>query len=275
MYIDGIEDHKDSILEKLKSIERKLELSSIGMRDDKKLAIAGRDLAHIRNDILRLRHGEITWEDLKIYNISQSQMQKASDTRREKEADMKTHLSDFNALSEVPIRQYSVNVNNSINELYSMVSFINNHYLALFTQKVLLYSTRNSGARENLYRHYQELERLFNHYVEFSDTAASRSGNRMYHDDLLHKEYISIFKKYHAFIKSLRDCIDGIQKDETLTPEDFNQTISNVDQDMRIYGLSLKVALEECKNFINEVEEYMTFINRDFFDAINLDNQKN
>ncbi|MGL5721473.1 MAG: hypothetical protein ACRCY4_03635 [Brevinema sp.] len=268
---DGIEEYRSIISDKLKVLERKLRLSIVGSNDPKKVDSTHKDIIRVRQDLAKLGHGELSWDDLKLYNLTEDKLKKTSASQKMAAAEERETLADFNALADVDIKDYGAHVPQSINELYSMVEYIKDNYLALFTQKALMGSSRNSSSREQIYLHYQDLARLLDSYIDFG--SQPRSGKSSVKEDLMHREYVTILKKYHVFINTVRSCIDMIQKDETLSRVDFSQTVGGIDSAVRIYGLTYQVALEECKNFINEVEEYMIMSNRDFFDAMNIDNQ--
>ncbi|MGL5254676.1 MAG: hypothetical protein ACRC9L_06775 [Brevinema sp.] len=267
----GIEEYRPIILDKLKVLERKLRLSITGQNDPKKVDDTHKNIIRVRQDLVKLNEGELSWEDLRIYNLTEENLRKTSASQKMAADEERNSLSDFNALADVVIKDYGVHVPQVINELFSMVEFIKDNYLVLFTQKGLMGASRNTSSREQIYLHYQDLVRLLNSYITFG--AQPRSGRSSIKEDLMHREYIDILKKYHVFINIVRSSIEIIQKDETLSRVDFTQTVSGIDSNVRIYGLTYQVALEECKNFINEVEEYMMMSNRDFFDAMNIDNQ--
>lgn len=277
MYISELDDYIEPVYNKLKSLERKFELSCIGLKDQEKLLKIYKDLKQIKYDLEKLKKYELTWEDLKKYNITANNLKKSIQVSTSKEANYRTSIKDFIALAEVPIEQHSKNGKQSINEFYSIINYFNDNYLNLFTQKILISSVKTSSIREIIYLQYQEILRLFKNYINYIDLGtdhyAKTKQNNM-KQSINQKEYQNLLQKLLIFTTSIKNYIYNIQNDSSFTEEDFNQNISGVSPDSRIYGLTLKVALEECLTFTQEFEEYLHIAEKDIIDIINISENK-
>ena len=271
MSINELGDYQHVIYDKLKGLERKFELSYGVSKDTNKLVDLRQNINHIRALLQSLTQNTLTWEDLNSIGITRAQLQK---TATEYDTVVRTNISDFSLLSTITITElldYDDGHANteSFNTMFSIIEYINHNYNSIFTQKVLLSASKTSGIREQFYLQYQNIDHIFKNYLHYLEVGKKGSSQ-----EVLYREHITLIKAIYTFLVGIQNYIEMIKKDDTFQMDDFQALIVSDDKTISIYGLSLYIALEECRTFIDEAVDYLKIQEKDIFNSMQIEQRK-
>ncbi|MGL4677280.1 MAG: hypothetical protein ACRCWI_06400 [Brevinema sp.] len=262
------QEYKATIYAKLRNLEKKITLSyRSSSNPDKKLELR-KYLTILENMFRKLEQNILTWEDLKTIGISK----KTILSQVGKKEFVPKQFEDFPNLSQLTIQAF-LEENyiraDSINILYSIVEYINNNYQTIFTQKILLSASKTNSIRELFYMQYQDIFHIFHSYKSYVLIPSTSEE----HKKMVDKEYLHLVQATYNFFNSIQSYISLLSKDQTFSPEDFQQQIKSTDSKSCIYGLTLKEALKECLTFTEEALDYLQSFNKDIFDSLSLNQE--
>ncbi|MGL4393951.1 MAG: hypothetical protein ACRCS8_01850 [Brevinema sp.] len=242
----------DAVQRKLKHLERKVELSySSAKNDNEKKMQVGKDLMDIKNALGKLQHRTLSWKDLQRFGITQSRLYAEADTDSE---NIKKEFSNFGLLSAIPkLRITESQDHEFVNELFSIMEYLNDNYQTIFAQKILLTSSKTNTIRERFYIMYQEISRMFKNYHQLVSNSISNRSNEL----LLEKEEHIILHKIVALLELMQQYLSLIQDDPTFSREDFLHVVVSMDDKSSINNLTLQTAFDECKHYIEEALDYI------------------
>ncbi|MGL4562804.1 MAG: hypothetical protein ACRCVW_03005 [Brevinema sp.] len=240
------------LYQKLKRLERKLELSySTTKNNQQKTLQLGKDLLDLRAVLTKLDQKTLSWNDLIPFGISKNKIYQEATAQKEI---AKKELSDFGLLSSIPkIKLIESSGYDFINELYSIMNYLNDNYQTIFTQKVLLTSSKTNTVREKFYILFQEILRLFRNYQQLIAINHSQRSNDM----VIQKEYKLLLNKILSLLELMKQYFKLIQEDPTFSQEDFLHLVVSTNNHSSISNLTLQTAFEECKHYIDETIEYI------------------
>ncbi|MGL4366740.1 MAG: hypothetical protein ACRCTQ_00435 [Brevinemataceae bacterium] len=275
MNINELEKYAPAIAEKINILIRKLKLSSLNAKDSGKLESIGKDLLTLKDIKNKLENQTLQWNDLEFIGISQDSLDKFQNINIKLE---QNEFQDFELLNQIPMLTLIEKDGFSfINQLYSIIDYINTNYQMIFTQKLLQMSDKTNSRREQFYLQYQDIIRSFKNYSEFIGKKNEFNTNKpnFIQEQFLIKEYQTIVKKIFLFLSSIKTYIEKLLSDDTFSQEDWQSKITCDNTDVSIYGLPLSLALEECFLFVKEALKYISAKEKDLIDSIILIEQKN
>lgn len=239
------------VYEKLKILERKLELSySNAKNDNTKLIQLGDDLMSVRGALTRLKDKTLSWKELEKFGITKNLTYKEFDN----DNNSPQEFNDFGLLASIPQLKISDAPDDEfINHVYSIIDYLNHNYQTIFTQKILLTSSKSNTIREKFYLQYQEIMRLFKNYHQL--TSYNQSGRS--NEQLIYKEYKVLITKIITLLQLMQKYFMMIQDDPTFSKEDFLHLVISLDPNSTIHNLTLQTAFEECKHYIEEALKYI------------------
>lgn len=269
MRFNELDPYKDGILEKLHKLERKIRIVYQTTKDQEKVVTMSKMLSQIDQITKKLLAGNLTWKELEELGIKKSRIVNPSEVPLDQPS---SDFQNYHILSHIPIICIINDTNDSLDEdhiiniFYSITEYININYQTIFTQKILLQSSKTNNIREHFYMQHQDTVRIFQSYVHFHNLSSTTKEK----EDLLKKEYLQLIKSIYVFLNCIHHYITTVTQDGTFIQEDFQYPIVSSDKSISIYKLPLNLALEECLTFTTEAMAYIQANNKDIFDSISI-----
>lgn len=269
--MENIITYKNIIQQKLRTLEKKFMISYRSASSIEKRQDLQKYISVLENLFRKLEANILVWEDLQRVGITKKsifELAKAAEKHDATEID----FSNYEKISSIPesiLVQSDLYQAEKINNLYSIIEFININYQTIFTQKILISASKTNGLRELFYMQYQEIFHIFHSYKSYVLIPSTSDD----HLKMIDKEYVQLLKAIYSFLVSIQNYIDLIFKDDTFTFEDFIQPIKTTDKNSYIYEYTLREALNQCNDFVTEAIEYIQADNRDIFDYLSMDSK--
>lgn len=270
--MENISSYKSAIRYKLRLLEKKFAVSYRSITDSEKRIEIQKYITVLENLSRKLEAETLQWDDLQKIGITKKNIFELS--KELSTPSIKTDLNDFEKIStidQIEFIQENFYQASQINTLFSIIEFININYQNIFTQKILISASKTNSLRELFYMQYQEILHIFNSYREYAIIPSTSE----LHVKMLDKEYIQLLKAILQFLNSIQNYIELIFQDDTFTATDFAEPIKTTDKKSYIFGLTLKDALLQCNEFIEESINYLQSDNKEIFDHISMNSKFN